>query len=249
MNTGGHELQDTGVTPFPRMFTHAGSSVVIRAIRVATLVVLASFTGHAAASSLREIAPGILEIGAVRVDKPARALSFPATVNQTEGIVEYAVVTETGKTHESVFATHAEPKDIHLAALLLGVRDATRSTTTNLPPTLRGDAVRIEVRWETAGGERRAVALEDCVRHAQTRRPLSAGPWVYNGSELHDGRFAAQAEGSIIAIIDDPQALVNNPRPGRDNDDVWRVNEPVVPPEGTAVSVTIRFAPGQSNRE
>lgn len=217
--------------------------MVIRAIRVVSLVALAGFAGHAADSSVREIAPGILGIGAVRVDKAARALTFPATVNQAEGIVEYVVVTGSGKTHESVFATPAEPKDIHVAALLLGARDATKSTTNNLPPALRGDAVRIEVSWETAAGERRAVALEDCVRHAETGRPLSAGPWVYNGSELRDGRFAAQAEGSVVAIIDDPQALVNNPRPGRDDDDVWRVNEPVVPPKGTAVSVTLRFAP------
>lgn len=182
-------------------------------------------------------------MGLVRVHKSARALTFPATVNMAEGIVEYVVVTESGKTHESVFATRAEPKDIHLAALLLGVRDATKSTATNQPPALRGDAVRIEVSWETAGKKKRLVALEDCVRQAESRRALSSGPWIYNGSELRAGRFAAQAEGSVISIIDDVEALVNNPRTGRENDDVWRVNEPVVPPKGTAVSVTLRFAP------
>jgi hypothetical protein len=211
-------------------------------VAVFLLTLFAGFASQAADSAVREVAPGIVEVGAVRVDKAARALTFPATVNMPEGIVEYVVVTESGKTHESVFTTRAEPKDIHVAALLLGVRDAAKSTATNQPPALRGDAVRVEVGWESAG-EPLAVMLEECARHAVSGRSLASGPWIYNGSELRAGRFAAQAEGSIISIIDDVEALVNNPRPERENDDVWRVNEKVVPPKGTLVRVTLRFAP------
>jgi hypothetical protein len=221
--------------------TASGPPPAIR-LAVFLLTLLAGFASQAAESTVREVAPGVVEVGLVRVDKTARALSFPASVNMTEGIVEYVVVTESGKTHESVFTTSAEPRDIHVAALLLGVRDATKSAATNLPPALRGDAVRIELSWES-GGRPRVVALEDCVRHSETRRPLSTGPWVYNGSESRAGRFAAQHEGSIVSVIDDVEALVNNPRTGRENDDVWRVNEKIVPPKGTALRITFHFAP------
>jgi hypothetical protein len=250
MHTDGHDGWEEGATRSPRILSERFHSTVICKIRLSLLVFLAVISwflpvppaGLAADSAVREVAPGIVEVGLVRVDKQARALTFPATVNLDEGIVEYVVVTDFGKTHESVFSTRAEPKDIHLAALLLGVRDATKSTATNQPPALRGDAVRIEVGWEAAG-RKRTVTLEECVRHGETRRPLSTGPWVYNGSELRDGRFAAQQEGSIVSVIDDVEALVNNPRSGRENDDLWRVNEKVVPPKGTTVRVTLRLAP------
>jgi hypothetical protein len=199
-------------------------------------------SSHAADGTVREVTPGIIAVGAVRVDKAARAFSFPAKVNMTEGIVEYVVVTESGKTHESVFSTRAEPKDIHVAALLLGVRDATKVTATNQPPALRGDAVRVAVSWET-DGRSFTNAIENCLRHDRTGVSLTTGPWIYNGSELRAGRFAAQHEGSIISLIDDVEALVNNPRPGREHDDIWRVNEQIIPPKGTAVTVMFRFAP------
>jgi hypothetical protein len=198
-----------------------------------------------AGAEVREVSPGVVEAGLVRVDQVARSLSFPAEVNQSEGMVEYLVVTVTGKTHESVFTTRAEPRDIHLAALLLGARDATKATKasdTNSPPALRGDAVRIEVVWSGAG-QARTNFLEHCVRHVGTGQPLADGPWVYNGSELRDGRFAAQHEGSVVSIIDDVEALVNNPRPERENDDIWRVNDTLLPPKGTAVTITMRFPP------
>lgn len=197
---------------------------------------------HAAESPVREVSPGVVAVGIVRVDKAARQLSFPATVNMTGGAVEYVVVTESGKTHESVFTTDAAPKDIHIAALLLGIRDATELPATNQPPALRGDAVQVTVSW--AGNDRpRAVPVEECVRHAETGLPLAPGPWVYNGSELRNGRFAAQHEGSILSIIDDVEALMNNPRPERENDDVWRPNEKIVPAKGTVVTITFGPAP------
>ena len=43
---------------------------------------------------------------------------------------------------------------------------------------------------------------------------LAEGSWHYNGSSFHRGRFLASQEGSIIALIPDQSALINNPRPG-----------------------------------
>jgi hypothetical protein len=187
---------------------------------------------------VREIGPGTAEVGPVRVEKAAARLSFPATVNMTTGIVEYAVVAKHGKTHESVFVAGATPQEIHLAALLLGIRDHETHPEAAPAPDLRGDRVRISVRWQ-AGGTEQERPLEDFIRREDTGAPLARGPWIYNGSELRNGRFAAQQDGSIVAIIADPEALVNNPRPGREDDDLWRVNTASIPPRGTAVRITI----------
>ena len=47
--------------------------------------------------------------------------------------------------------------------------------------------------------------------------------WIYNGSQMNAEGFAAQQTGSIISLIDDPDALINNPLPRRDDDDNWQV--------------------------
>ena len=56
-----------------------------------------------------------------------------------------------------------------------------------------------------------------------------------------DGQFLAQQQGVFAALITNPAALINNPRKGNDNDEVWEVNERAVPPVDTAVQITIGF--------
>lgn len=180
-------------------------------------------------------------VGVVRLDKLARTVSFPAAINQRTGVVEYAVVTATGKTHESVFRTAAQPAHIHLAMLLLGVRpaDAARfSADLNTPPP--GEPVTIEVAWRE---DNRLVhrPLESFVARGPGGPSLSAGPWAYNGSFLARRQFTAQREGSIVSVHLDPEALVNNPRPGRENDELHHVNTVALPPEEMALEIIMRL--------
>jgi hypothetical protein len=56
-----------------------------------------------------------------------------------------------------------------------------------------------------------------------------------------EGSFAAQRDGSIVSVILDPAALINNPRPGRENDDLWIPNEKLLPPPDTSLTVLIRI--------
>ena len=59
--------------------------------------------------------------------------------------------------------------------------------------------------------------------------------------ELYGGHFLAQVDGSIAALVRDPAALINNPRPGNDDDQIWEVYSKTTPPAGTAVDVTIQL--------
>ena len=190
-------------------------------------------------SKLRQISPGIFEIGKVRLDKAARSVAFPAVVNMTEAIVEYVVVTGDGKVHESLLRTETVPKDIHVAMLLLDVKGA----GTNMVPAdplkrIPGDPVSIEVSWKEKGKTKR-VPAERLIFNTQTKTNLSSGPWIYNGSHVENGVFLADPEGSIVSLITDPFALVNNPRPGRDNDDLCEVDSKAVPALDTTVEVHI----------
>jgi hypothetical protein len=55
------------------------------------------------------------------------------------------------------------------------------------------------------------------------------------------GHFLAQTEGVFAALVTNPSALINNPRKGNNDDQIWEVNEKVVPRAETAVQITVRL--------
>lgn len=195
--------------------------------------------------SVRQITPTLLEIGLVRLDQQQRTVTVPAFVNQREGPVEYVLVTSGGKTHESLLRTDAQPLHIHVAMLLLG---ATGARTNDLPPdpaqTLPGDPVTITVHWKKGAGAKSLPAGE-LVLDRKRRAALAKGPWTYTGSRLRDDGFAAQFDGSIISLITDPDALINNPRPGREDDDNWLGQGKKLPAFNQPVEVVITLAPAK----
>ena len=70
---------------------------------------------------------------------------------------------------------------------------------------------------------------------------MSPGNWFYNGSFFGPNAFQAEIEGSIISLIRDPASLVNNPRTDLDNDKIHYPNERLLPPDGTAVELVLKF--------
>jgi hypothetical protein len=185
------------------------------------------------------IGPGVLELGLVRLDQQRRSATIPAFVNLKEGVVEYFLVTSGGKTHESVLRTDAEPHHIHVAMLLLGARG---SGTNELPAdpalNLPGDEVTVEVIWKKGTKERR-VRAETLVLDRKRKSTMTKGDWIYTGSRFREDGFAAQADGSIISLITDVDALVNNPRPGREDDDRWLSKAKRLPELDEPVQVVI----------
>ncbi len=194
---------------------------------------------HAASTNapLQQIAPGIFQLGLVRLNKADKTVQFPAAINMTNGLVEYFVVTGTGKLHESVLKTEVEPAQIHIAMLLLGAQDAsTNAAGTNIS----GSKFSVELSWKNKAVEKHARG-EEWVFNQKTKSPMSRGDWVYNGSKVINGIFIAQRDGSIVSIISDPLALANNTRPGCENDEIWSVNTNAVPALNTLVEVTFKL--------
>lgn len=170
-------------------------------------------------------------IGLVSIDHKSRTISFPARLNMCSGIIEYAVVNSKGKTHEALLTTEALPLHVHLAALLLRIARAEGGGE----PT----KVSIEVEWQPNGPARR-VRLESLIARVKgvpldpsatnAAKPgdeqvltepgdsLELGPWVYGGSLVRRGALMAAVEGSVISLLNDPAALISNPRPGNSND-------------------------------
>jgi hypothetical protein len=190
---------------------------------------------------LRRLSKDVFALGLVRLDKSKRAVIFPASVNMADGVVEYALVHRTGKVHESVLKTEADPLHIHLATLLLSPpQSAAPAANPRTPSDLLGPHLTIWAQWKVGGSEKH-VRLEDLVSNTLTKSQMSRGDWIYNGSRVVQGVYLAQRDGSIVAIIADPDAMINSPRAGRDDDEIWRANRSLVPPVGTAVEVTLQL--------
>lgn len=193
----------------------------------------------------------LFEIGGVKFDKAARTVTFPARVQMASGTVEYLLVGEEGKTHESLLATSVEPYSVHMAMLLLGAKGAPASNVSLTPekiddaylqdaPEIQGEKIGLLVSWEKEGKQHQVEASECLLMKS---KPMQSGPWTYNGSLLYEGRFLAQEQRSFVSVITDPAALINNPRPGRENDEIWSINQKVIPAVDTPVQVTIQLPP------
>lgn len=209
-----------------------------------------------ATNAITKLGEGRLRIGAVTVDPRLKAISFPAAINMTTGMVEYVIVTTGGKVHESLLRTAAEPFHIHTAMLLLGAQQTTNVDAAAFfdgKRAIPGAKIRIELaipatdsKWES---------IQKYLANAPTKTPLKAEDiphWIYNGSKFSQAAtaglpntnttnsartFLAQREGSIVSLIADPAALVNNPRPDRENDELWTLHTPAIPPVNTPVEV------------
>ena len=182
------------------------------------------------------------DLGKVHIDARDRSLRFPISINQRSGPVEYALVTDQGKTHESVFRTDTEPTHIHLGLLLLGATPSyARELPTDPSRKLPGEPVHIEIAW-TEGVVERIKPLGAFIVTTNNAATLAPGPWVYNGSVLTGNGIAAQMAGSIVSLWLDPGALINNPRPGRENDELHHANPPAFPADPTRLQMVVRLA-------
>jgi hypothetical protein len=71
---------------------------------------------------------------------------------------------------------------------------------------------------------------------------LSENPWTYNGSKFIHGGFAAIREGSMVALVNDPSALVNHQAAGDlMRDDVFFADPEKLPTDGVTVTVAFIF--------
>ena len=73
---------------------------------------------------MREVSPGVLEIGSLQLDKKARTVRFPGKLNMGKGALEYLICTPRGATHESLVVSDVAPTDLHFGMLLLGAKGA-----------------------------------------------------------------------------------------------------------------------------
>ena len=196
---------------------------------------------------IKQTGSNTFQIGFVELDREKRSVRLPAVVCNRDQVIEYALVTTGGKTYESLLSTKASAMAVHLAFLLLGVGEMPAPNLTKQPmPVPESNAVLIEVVWQT-NGLTTSVPLAKliCLTDGDSKSsppPLNFEWWLYNGSLFDQWGFMAQREGSVVALICDPSALINNPGADRDNDLIHRPDTRVLPALGTPVTILMHLS-------
>ncbi len=192
---------------------------------------------------IERVGPGVFRLGEIQIHKDTRSIMFPAQVNMDRGLLEYLIVRSSGKVHESLLRTDVDPYHLQVAFLLLSFVGTDRPILhQGSPETPRGDPVEILIAYRREGDQELKIKAEDWVANMYENQLKDVGAlkWVYTGSKIFDGRFLAQAEGSIVALWHDPVVLVDNASPGGESNRIWFSKEGAVPPVGTPVTVIIR---------
>jgi len=183
--------------------------------------------------AVKKIGATRYRLGAVEFDARTRQIFIPVVVNKREGgPMEYILVHETGKVHESIFATKASPLNIQIILKLLKYHSGEGDVFDSLLPEsernrkkekseVRGDSTEVLILME---GETEPHVVSETILDAETSKPMTEEGWIYTGSEVDKGHFMAQIEGSIIAVYLDKLAMFNMAREGADNDERWGAN-------------------------
>lgn len=203
------------------------------------------------ASALRDLGEGRYELGLVSFDENTRHLSFPAEMNLVEGVLEYAIVHEKGKIHESLLMTKASPLHLNIVLKLLRyqespelfeILDENYESTGKFPEVSeeRKTASRLQVlvKWEL-DGKKEEASLNDLIYHTTTEKAMEPAPWIYQGSYMHENAFKAETSGDLAAIYITRSSLINFSGEDNTTDEPWIPNLKRVPPIGTPVTITI----------
>ncbi len=192
---------------------------------------------------LVKIADSKYRFGEVIIDQKKRTLEFNATTNQKNGLIEYVLVHESGKVHESLFRTKVRPQIMHACLLLLKLPVESRffeNLWAEKPQKLNFEKskIKIEVFWEQ-NGTSFSKAIETFAINSQRDAVLREGVFIFTGSKKIEGTYLADVSGSMIAVYADEESVINSSDHDSNNDDVWLANGKEMPE--LEVEVGLRF--------
>lgn len=189
---------------------------------------------------IMKIEKNLFQVGAVLLDRNKGLIKIPGKINMSYGLVEYIACTSYGKLHESVLSLDASPYHIQIALLLLGANPGSRPIefqgATQQPC---GSPVMISISWKSENRTRVVYPPETLLVNINSKQTMTKADWVFTGSQIINGQYMAEQEGSIIASFHDPIALIDHRSITGADDTLYHANKKVLPAVGTPVEVTI----------
>lgn len=190
---------------------------------------------------IEKIGDARYRFGDLTIDKQENYVELPVTINMNKGLLEYLLVGNAGKVHESLLKTGVEAQILQTALLFLGLQ-GTKNPLSQQGDVRAPEGDKVEL-WIVVSKEppSEPIHLEDWVINKTKDKPLEPVQWVFTGSYFNqDHMFMAQTESSLIALYRDPAAIIDNPLPDGSRDDIWFSREGTVPAVGTEVTLRIK---------
>ena len=186
---------------------------------------------------IRQVDEDHITVGQFLVNRKQGWIKIRSKVNQNEEILEYLSCGPRGKLHECVLLSFGLPMHLHVALILLGAEPGGRY----------GTELILDVEWQDPQtGE---VKKHSAAKFLYDRLKLRAGQdvvWSFVGSRYMDGRYAANETQSLVAVINDSEAVigiknvVGNAHKGPQQG--FEGNKQTTPPPGTPVDLYVRVS-------
>ncbi len=179
----------------------------------------------------------------VRIDWETREVLVAGEVVLRQGALELFACSPNTREHESIVRVDARPLHIYQAMGLIGLEPGEPSyyDENDRYHPAHGAPVAMEVHYAWKGRDHQH-RIETWMLNAETDEPIPSQPWVFAGSFVTDGIFAGDPEGTVVAVVDFPSAIVALPRfHSAGNEALWLTpNTEAVPEVGTEVTLMFR---------
>ncbi len=201
--------------------------------------------------SVKKIGVTLYRLGEIEFDAKTREIFLPVVVNQNKGgPMEYILVHENGKVHESILTTKVRPLELQIVLKLLKYQSGNGDVFNHFLPENqqknkagkledRGDLLKVAI---LLSGKGKKQAVSSLILDGKTSLPMEKGGWVYTGSEIDEGNYMAELEGSIIAVYLDSLSMFNTTCEGSDDDERWGANKEVIPEIGTRGTLVLSLS-------
>ncbi len=217
-----------------------------RRIQFSSLPLLFLFFGSTSSQSPGEVPTGVKEFQpGVSIDWTHKTVEVGAKVVLKGGSIELLACSARTKEHESILVVKPRPLHVMQAMGLVGLEPGspTRFDAEKQQGTVpTGERLSLFVRFRDGDVEYTAP-VEYWLREVKSGKSADPLPWVYSGSRnLGDGRFAADVDGTVAAVVDFSTSLISiGALHSADNEGLWlEANTEAIPPIGTDCTLLIR---------
>ena len=194
---------------------------------------------------ITKLEDGCYQFDEVIIDKKNLQIKFEMISNQRSGLIEYGIVHESGKIHESLFRTKTRPEIIHASLLLLkakAVEDYFQNEN-NQSKHYSSSCVDVHVTWESNQSLQKSNLRDLYYNHNSQGEHPETPLFLFTGSRLVEATFMAEHTGSILGVYLDPDAILNSIESESDNDDLWMANKLTMPPLEKEVTCVLQLPP------
>lgn len=207
--------------------------------------------------TVQALEKGVYGIGQIRIDAKTKTISVPVEFNIKDRDLEYILVHENGKSHESLLICKESRFNLQLALILTKFKASPEGVFWHeqnpekrgkQPPIETASRLQIQVEWTDQKGKKQSLPLGSLLEHRPSAKTLSTADWVFTGSKVFDPQTKPGPDGGgkdLIGLYLDGYAVINLNHPDSSNDEAWELDKKT-PEPGTKATLLIKPLPAKT---